>query len=76
MTLAAVYARYSSDRQRETSIADQVAVCREAAVRIGYKISAEHVYADEEISGSVSQRPGCRLLMDGARARAFDAVYR
>lgn len=74
MKLAAVYARYSSDRQRETSIADQIAVCRQAAVRLGFVISAEHVYTDAEISGSVAQRPGYHRLMDASRTRAFDAI--
>jgi site-specific DNA recombinase len=33
----AIYARYSSDNQRDTSIADQLRVCREFAARQGWR---------------------------------------
>ena len=38
MTVA-IYARYSSDNQREASIADQFRICREYAKRKGWKIA-------------------------------------
>jgi hypothetical protein len=37
----AIYARYSSDNQRDASIADQLRVCREFAVRQGRTIVRE-----------------------------------
>ncbi len=44
---AAVYARYSSDKQRESSIEDQVRNCTAFAERKGWSI-AEH-YVDEAL---------------------------
>jgi DNA invertase Pin-like site-specific DNA recombinase len=37
----AIYARYSSDNQRDASIADQLRVCREFAQRQGWMIIEE-----------------------------------
>ena len=36
MTKVAIYARYSSDNQREASIEDQIRLCREYAEREGW----------------------------------------
>ena len=38
MQVAAIYARYSTDGQRETSIDDQVRRCREVAEKNGYTV--------------------------------------
>ena len=38
MTRAAIYARYSSDKQREASIEDQVRLCEERAAREGWVV--------------------------------------
>ena len=38
MTRVALYARYSSDNQRDASIEDQLRQCRERAVRQGWTI--------------------------------------
>ena len=38
MTRVALYARYSSDNQRDASIEDQLRQCRERAVREGWTI--------------------------------------
>ena len=75
MLTVAIYARYSSDRQRATSIEDQVALCRRAASRLGYVVPDDHVYTDQEISGAVEQRPGYTRLMEAARNRRFAAVW-
>ena len=48
----AIYARYSSDNQREASIADQFRICREYAKRKGWKIAQE--YSDHAMSGANS----------------------
>lgn len=74
MLTAAVYARYSSERQRATSIEDQVALCRQAASRLGYAAVDDHVYTDQEISGAVEQRPGYARLMEDAKNRRFAAI--
>jgi DNA invertase Pin-like site-specific DNA recombinase len=39
MKRAAIYARYSSDKQNERSIDDQVAFCRVIAERAHYQVS-------------------------------------
>jgi site-specific DNA recombinase len=71
---AAIYARYSSELQRATSIEDQVRLCREAAERLGYAVAPGHVFSDHEISGANAHRPGYRRLLAAARERAFDAI--
>ena len=50
---AVIYARYSSDRQTEDSIAAQVRACREYAAAKGLNVI--EVYADEAISGKGSK---------------------
>ncbi len=70
---AAIYARYSSDLQSETSIDDQVRLCRERADREGLTVT--EVYSDYAISGgTLSNRPGMLALMAGAKQSAFDVV--
>ena len=64
--LAAIYCRYSSDRQRETSLADQEAVCRRRAQTEGWVV--DEVYADAAISGSRTDRPRYRDLLADAAA--------
>ncbi len=65
MTKVAIYARYSSDKQREASIEDQVRLCEERAAREGWKITK--TYSDRAISGASLMRPGIQSLMEGAR---------
>ena len=48
---AAIYARYSSDTQRDASIADQLRVCREFAARHGWTVVQE--FTDHAISGAI-----------------------
>jgi site-specific DNA recombinase len=38
MTRVALYARYSSDKQREASIEDQIRLCAVRAAREGWKV--------------------------------------
>jgi DNA invertase Pin-like site-specific DNA recombinase len=71
---AAVYARFSSENQREQSIEDQIRVCREFAKRDGITILEEHVYFDEAQSGSIRARPGLEALKRAAEEKQFDAV--
>ena len=60
---AAVYARFSTDRQSEESIADQVRVCTEHAARAGWTVTG--TYADEGISGAaLGNRPGVKAALD------------
>ena len=69
---AAIYARYSTELQRDASIEDQVRLCRR-------RIAAEQwspvgTYTDHAMSGSIRLRPGYQKLLEDARARRFDVV--
>ncbi len=70
---AALYSRFSTDRQNESSIADQVRVCTEYVERQGWKVVER--FEDQGISGAaLGNRPGVLMLQDGALARRFDVV--
>ena len=69
---AVIYARYSSENQREASIEDQVRECRGLIDRQGWRY--QHTYTDRALSGASSLRPGYQLLMQEARERRFDVV--
>jgi site-specific DNA recombinase len=68
----AIYARYSSDLQREASIEDQIRLCQERAAREGWKVVKQ--YSDRGISGASLIRPGIQALMQGAQKAEFDLV--
>jgi DNA invertase Pin-like site-specific DNA recombinase len=68
----AIYARYSSENQRDASIADQFRVCREFAQRHGWHIERE--YSDHAISGATLMRPGFQAFMAAALRKEFDIV--
>ena len=68
----ALYARYSSDLQRDASIEDQLRLCRGHAERQGWTVVDS--YSDRAISGASMLRPGLQeLIADAARGR-FDVV--
>ena len=69
---AVIYARYSSDLQREASIADQIEVCRRYAAEQGWSIVEN--YTDAAISGSSRFRPAFQKLLTDAELRKFDVV--
>ena len=73
MTRAALYARYSSDNQREASIEDQFRLCREHAARERWQIVGS--YEDAAISGASTSCSGVMRsqpsrIGSGARAAA------
>ena len=56
---AAIYARVSSDRQKENhTIASQTAALIEYAQKNGYSVPPEWVFQDEGYSGAILVRPG------------------
>lgn len=64
----AIYARYSSDNQRDASIADQLRICRLHAEKQGWQVVEE--YTDHAISGASLLRPGIQaLISDATRGR-------
>jgi site-specific DNA recombinase len=69
----ALYARFSSDLQRDQSIEDQLELCRSHVRRMGWSIVAEH--SDRAKSGaSLIGREGMIQLLAHARERRFDIV--
>jgi site-specific DNA recombinase len=68
----AIYARYSSDNQRDASIADQFRICREFARRQDWHIAAE--YSDHAMSGASLMRPGFQAMMAAALRHEVDVV--
>ena len=69
---AVIYARYSSDNQRDASIEDQVRECRAFIDRQGW--TYQHAYTDRALSGASTLRPGYQLLLQEAREGQFDVV--
>jgi DNA invertase Pin-like site-specific DNA recombinase len=69
---AVIYARYSSDLQREASIEDQLEVCRRYAISQGWTIV--ETYTDAAISGASRFRPGFQKLIAEASKNKFDIV--
>jgi site-specific DNA recombinase len=70
---AVIYARFSTDLQNESSIEDQITLCRGYASREGINII--EVYEDRARSGgSIMGRGGLLRLLDQAKDRSFDVV--
>src|SRR5580700_2968975 len=67
-----VYARFSSDLQREASIEDQIRLCRERIEEQGWQYL--QAYADRGVSGATTLRPAYQRLLEDARAGQFDIV--
>jgi site-specific DNA recombinase len=75
MNRVARYARYSSERQSDTSLEDQLALCQRHADSRGWTVVA--TFTDGALSGfGVEHRPGYqRLLVESAQhPRLFDIV--
>jgi site-specific DNA recombinase len=69
---AAIYARYSSENQRDASIDDQVRECKKLIKSQGWKIA--ETFSDRAISGATHHRPGFQSLLKAARAGEFDVL--
>src|SRR5271170_5554048 len=75
MPVAAIYARVSSDKQREEStIASQTAALIEFARSRGYQVPTEWVFEDEGYSGASLVRPGLERVRDLAAEGQIEAV--
>jgi site-specific DNA recombinase len=72
---AAIYARVSSDRQKEQhTIASQTAALIDYAQANGYTVPPEWVFQDEGYSGAILVRPGLEALRDLAAEGQIRAV--
>ena len=69
---AVIYARYSSDNQRDASIEDQIEVCRRYAERQGWTVV--EVYADRALSGASRFRSAFQQMQVDAEGRRFDLI--
>ena len=69
---AAIYARFSTDRQRDASIDDQFRECARVAKAAGLEIVGR--FEDKGISAGTATRPGYQALLAGARQREFEVI--
>ena len=68
----ALYARYSSENQKDSSIDQQVRLLRDRAAIEGWEIVAS--YEDKAFTGSNMMRPGLQQMLAAAQAGMFEAV--
>jgi len=70
---AALYARYSSDLQKDRSIDDQLALCRVHAIRANLEVVT--TFVDRAKSGaSMNNRDGLWEMMQAAKRGEFDVI--
>ncbi len=75
MKTAAIYARVSSERQKEErTISSQTEALKEYAQAGGYIVLPEWIFQDEGYSGSTLQRPGLEHLRDLAAGGQIEAL--
>jgi len=75
MKTAAIYARVSSDKQKEeNTIASQTAALTAFAAEQGYAVPTEWIFEDEGYSGASLIRPGLERVRDLAAEGQLDAV--
>jgi site-specific DNA recombinase len=72
----AIYARFSSLNQRETSLEDQVRRCTEYVRTNGGKAEPDLIFLDAAVSGASLQRPGFEKMVTliEAAPRGIDAI--
>ena len=68
----AIYARYSSDLQSDSSVEDQVRLCNELAKSKAWVVG--DCYTDAGLSGASLMRPGIQELIVDALAGKFDVL--
>ena len=69
---AVIYARYSSDSQREASIEGQLRDCKDYAERNGITIVG--TYIDRAYSAKTDDRPEFQRMVQDSARKIFDAV--
>jgi site-specific DNA recombinase len=75
MRMAAIYARVSSDRQKEDdTIGSQLAVLNEYARKEAFSVPEQWIFLDEGYSGATLVRPGLERLRDLACEGSLQAV--
>lgn len=69
---AVIYARYSSDNQREESIEGQIRECMEFANRSGATVI--ETYIDRALSAKTDNRPNFQKMIKDSYKHAFDII--
>lgn len=69
-----IYARYSTDRQSESSIQDQVRQAATYAKAQGWIVVATHTDSEQSGSTPVAMRPGGKALLADLMAKKFDIL--
>ena len=72
MKRVAIYARYSSSKQREQSIEGQIRVCRAFCMTKDWDVVK--VYIDRARSGRNDNRPEFQKMLQDAQQEIFDIV--
>lgn len=72
MNRAVIYARFSSTKQREKSIQEQICECTAFAEYRGFKIVGP--YIDRAISGRSDHRPAFKKMIADSGCNKFDYV--
>ncbi len=67
-----IYARYSSENQREASIEDQIRICQARADREGWQVVGS--FTDQALSGATTLRAGYQGLLTAVRSGNVDIV--
>lgn len=75
--IAAIYARFSTDNQKTTSVEDQVRNCLALARARGYEVPPELIFTDEAVSGDyrkLDKRTGWAAFNAAWDAGKFNAI--
>ena len=67
-----IYARFSSDLQRDASIEDQLRICKARAEREGWMV--EETFTDYALSGATLLRPGYQALLTALRSGKINVL--
>lgn len=71
-TPAVIYARFSSENQRQESIEGQLRECRQFADRNNFQVIAE--YTDSAQTGRTDRRPGFQKMIRDAERQTFQTI--
>lgn len=75
--VAAIYARYSSEKQSVYSTDDQIRMCRERAQQMGFSVTDELIFKDDALSGqeyTYEKRDGFHALDKAWTQHRFDVL--
>src|SRR5512146_2569107 len=71
----AIYARYSSELQKPTSIEDQLRICKEWIQRKSWILLENHIYAEPEKTGRNLQREQLNALLAACKRKPVPFEY-